>query len=162
MIIAAALKCGAHTLDWNAQANGCYLTAGAVLCPTATTQNPQDEKDWIAVEYLGVPPGTNARLAVLQCVGGNLKELYREGWPDKQRTGRKIDRQTIRLLLDGHSIRVFENGQLCIPASQISLPSNPCTGVPPTCTCSKAAIAITRNVRCIFRMSRRGRFRLAE
>ena len=113
------------TLDWNAQANGCYLTAGAVLCPTATTLNPQDEKDWIAVEYLGVPPGANARLAVLQCVGGNLKELYTEGWPDKQRTGRKIDRQTIRLLLDGHSVRVFENGQLVYSSETNQSPYQP-------------------------------------
>lgn len=37
-------------LDWNDQANGCYLTAGIYLCPVATDTNPGDEPDWLALQ----------------------------------------------------------------------------------------------------------------
>ena len=49
-------------LDWNEQANGCYLTAGIYLCPTPTDTNPRDEMDWLMVEYIGVPPGEERAL----------------------------------------------------------------------------------------------------
>ena len=38
--------------------------------------------------------------------------LHTEGWPDLQRTGRKIGRQRLRLVLEEGAIRVFENEEL--------------------------------------------------
>ncbi|MFC1978073.1 hypothetical protein ACFLWS_07430 [Chloroflexota bacterium] len=98
-------------LDWNDQANGSYLTAGLYLCPVATDINPRDELDWIAVEYIGVPPGKNARLQVASAKKGNLRFLFTEGWPDKQRTGRKIANQHVELVIDDDSLKVLEKGE---------------------------------------------------
>ena len=98
-------------LDWNDQANGCYLTAGLYLCPTVTDTNPRDEPDWIKFEYVGVPPGRNARFQVVTKNRGNLKFLFREGWPDRQRTGRKITLQQLELLIDGKGLIVIENNR---------------------------------------------------
>jgi hypothetical protein len=96
-------------LDWNNQANGSYLTAGIYLCPAATDTNPRDEPDWIAVEYVGVPPGKNARLQVASMNRGNLRFLFTEGWPDKQRTGREITNQHLELFIDKNGLKVLEN-----------------------------------------------------
>jgi hypothetical protein len=98
-------------LDWNNQVNGCYLTAGVYLCPTAQDANPRDGPDWIALEYVGVPPGKNARFQVARKAKGNLRFLFTEGWPDKQRTGRKIGNQHVELLLDKKILKVMENGK---------------------------------------------------
>jgi hypothetical protein len=37
-------------VDWNNQANGCYMTMSVILCPTLTADNPEDELDWLKVE----------------------------------------------------------------------------------------------------------------
>lgn len=100
------------TLDWNHQANGCYLTAGLWLCPTATEENPEDQPDWLKVEYVGVPPGKNGRCLVAARTAGRLRELFTEGWPKEQRTGREIGLQRLKLVLDGSRLEVHENGQL--------------------------------------------------
>jgi len=98
-------------LDWNNQANGCYLTAGVFLCPTATDGNPADEKDWWKLEYVGVPPGKNARAWVSARRTGGERVLYDEGWPAKQRTGRKIGVQQVTIRWQGDELTVVENGK---------------------------------------------------
>ena len=72
-------KAVSFDLDWNNQANGCYLTAGIYLCPTSTDANPRDEPDWLALEYVGVPPGKTARFQVVRRIKGNLRFLFTEG-----------------------------------------------------------------------------------
>ena len=100
------------SLDWNNQANGCYLTAGVYLCPTATDANPRNERDWLRVQYIGVPPGRNARCLIASKVNGRLKHLFTEGWPTEQRMGRQIALQNVRLRIDRTSLKVIENGRL--------------------------------------------------
>ena len=51
-------------LDWNDQPNGSYLSAGLILAPEPTEANPSRGRSWLKVEYVGVPPGRNARLVV--------------------------------------------------------------------------------------------------
>lgn len=97
-------------IDWNNQSNGCYLTASLYLCPTVTNGNPGEEKDWFKFEYVGVPPGHNARCVIVSKSDGKVKYLYTEGWPE-QRTGRHIAHQRIKIILDNASLRVIENGK---------------------------------------------------
>ena len=96
-------------LDWNNQVNGCYLSAGLFLCPTATTENPGDEKEWIKLEYRGVPPGKNARIVISRKRRGAERWLFTEGWPEQQHLGRLIGLQHLRLLLTRDTMTVFEN-----------------------------------------------------
>jgi hypothetical protein len=97
-------------LDWNNQSNGCYLTASMYLCPTVTNGNPEEENDWLKYEYVGVPPGRNARCAIATKIDGLVKYLYTEGWPE-QRTGRHIGYQRIEIIVDNRSIKIRENGE---------------------------------------------------
>jgi hypothetical protein len=99
-------------LDWNDQKNGCYLTAGIVLCPTATDGNPEGEKDWFKFEYIGVPPGQNARAWVSVRAHGGERVLYHEGWPEKQRTGRKIGQQTVKIRWKEDTLSLLENDKV--------------------------------------------------
>jgi len=96
-------------LDWNNQANGCYLTAGVFLCPTATDGNPGAEKDWWKLEYIGVPPGKNARAWVSARANGGERVLYDEGWPAKQRIGRKIGKQAVTIRWQHDRLTIVEN-----------------------------------------------------
>ena len=96
-------------VDWNNQANGCYLTTGIFLCPTATDGNPADEKDWWKLEYVGVPPGKNARAWVSARSKGGERVLYDEGWPTKQRTGRKIGKQAVTIRWQHDRLTIVEN-----------------------------------------------------
>lgn len=98
-------------LDWNNQTNGSYLTAGIYLCPAATKVNPRKESDWLALQYVGVPPGKNARFQIMKKSGGSLHSLFTEGWPSQQRTGRKISLQHVELIINENSLKVIENGQ---------------------------------------------------
>ena len=95
-------------LDWNNQSNGCYLTASVYLCPMVTNGNPGEEKDWLKFEYVGVPPGRNARGVIATKIDGKVRYLYTEGWPE-QRTGRHIAYQRIRIILDNKSLKIIEN-----------------------------------------------------
>jgi hypothetical protein len=99
-------------LDWNNQSNGCYLTASVYLCPTATNGNPRNEKDWLKFEYVGVPPGRNARCVIATKSEGVVMYPYTEGWPE-QRTGRHIAYQRIKIILDdkNKSLKITENGK---------------------------------------------------
>jgi hypothetical protein len=96
--------------DWNNQSNGCYLTSSAYLCPTATKTNPENEKEWLKFEYIGVPPGYNSRCVIASKSDGLTHYLYTEGWPE-QRSGRKIGNQHICFILDDASLIITENGE---------------------------------------------------
>lgn len=111
-------------LDWNNQSNGCYLTASVYLCPTATNGNPGEEKDWLKFEYVGVPPGRNARCVITAKREGNVKYLYTEGWPE-QRCGRHIAYQRIKIVLNNKSLKVIENGTeiYCTPSQGLEFTS---------------------------------------
>ena len=100
-------------LDWNNQSNGCYLTAAVYLCPTVTNTNPEREEDWLRFQYVGVPPGQNARAVIAVKDNGTVKHLLTEGWPEK-RGGRHIGFQRIKIILDNKGFTILENGaSLC-------------------------------------------------
>ena len=116
--------CLATTLDWNDQANGSYLTAALVLAAEETNENPLDLEDWLAVEYVGVPPGRNARLQIRERREGRSRTLEDEGWPEEQRTGRKIEKVRIMLELSPAKLRMWENGVLLHEGEPDPLPSH--------------------------------------
>jgi len=97
-------------LDWNNQSNGCYLTAAMYLCPTATGGNPEEENDWLKIEYVGVPPGYNARCIIVSKSDRNIQYLLTEGWPE-QKSGRQIEDQHISFILDRTALTITENGE---------------------------------------------------
>ena len=98
-------------IDWNSPVNGCYLQASLFLCPTATDRTAATERDWLKFEYVGVPPGKNARAALARRKAGQLRFLFTEGWPEQQRTGRPVGKQKVLLRLGPESIEVVENGR---------------------------------------------------
>jgi len=106
-------------LDWRDQANGCYMTAGAYICPTVS-DNPRDEDTWLRVQYIGVPPGRNARCLISLRARGRERRLLTEDWPEK-REGRVIGRQALRILLDGPRLRVTENGETILDVDDVDL-----------------------------------------
>lgn len=85
----------AATLDWNDQANGSYLGAAIVLAPSATDADPEALENFVRIEYIGVPPGQNARLLVREKVAGRTRTLQDEGWPKMNRSGRRIDKRRL-------------------------------------------------------------------
>ena len=97
--------------DWNKQANGCYLRASLYLCPTATEKTAAAERDWLCFQYVGVPPGKNARASLARRKAAQLRFLYTEGWPDKQRTGRPVGREKVVLRLGPDTAELIENGK---------------------------------------------------
>jgi len=97
-------------LDWNEQANGCYLSVAVYLCPTVTKATAGEERDWLKLEYVGVPPGKNVRFQVVRKTKGMPRFLYDEGWPHKQRFGRKIGKVQVELNIDLSSLQITENG----------------------------------------------------
>ena len=97
-------------LDWNNQSNGCYLTGAIYLCPTVTNGNPREEKDWLKFEYVGVPPGYNARSVIATKIDGLVRSLDLDGWPENRR-GRQISNQRITIILDDKGFKVVENGK---------------------------------------------------
>ena len=108
------LKTGAEVsfdLDWNNPSNGSYLTAALYLCPTITAKNPENEPDWIRIEYIGVPPGRNARAAISVKSGGLVRWLYLEGWPETNKTGRQIGKVRVDIDVRRDGLAVRENGR---------------------------------------------------
>ncbi len=104
--------CVAATLDWNDQANGSYLSAALILAGAETLENPLSGEDWLAAEYVGVPPGTNARLQLISSSSGRRRTLEDEGWPHAQRQGRKIGKVRVVLFVSPGSTRLWESGEL--------------------------------------------------
>ena len=114
-----AVKIG-FELDWNKQANGSYMTAGAYVCPTES-QNPREERNWLRIQYIGVPPGKNGRCLVSVKRAGVERKLLTEDWP-RQRLGRKIGVQRLRIVLDQDTIRVTENDTVILTAAGLGVP----------------------------------------
>jgi hypothetical protein len=114
----------AFDLDWSKQANGCYMTAGVFLCPTES-ENPREEPDYLKLEYIGVPPGKNARCEVTVKSAGREAYLLTEGWPGEQRTGREIGLQKVRLRIDGAKLTVTENDKTILETDQANLGTDP-------------------------------------
>lgn len=100
-------------INWNHQANGSGMTAGIVLAPEATSGNPLDQAEGLWVEYVGVPPGQNARRVIGAREDSDNIYLDTEGWPESNREGRKIGIQKIQIEVgnDG-AVRFFENGEM--------------------------------------------------
>jgi hypothetical protein len=99
-------------LDWNAQANGSYLSAAIVLSPQATSQNPFTVPDGLKVEYVGVPPGKHGRMVVGVRRGGRERTLFNEGWPGRGREGRPIGLQRVAIVYRDGAVQVWENDVL--------------------------------------------------
>lgn len=99
-------------VDWNAQANGSYLTAGIVLSPHKTAGNPLKTSGWFKVEYNGVPPGQNGRMLIATMTPTGERWLFTEGWPDTNRTGRQLAVQSVTISVKNRSVQVMENGTL--------------------------------------------------
>ena len=97
-------------LDWNQQTNGSYLSAAAVLAPQETSQDALTSPDWLKVEYVGVPPGKNARMVVGVKRKGQERTLYNEGWPEINRAGRSVGLQHVMIVLGDERVQVWENG----------------------------------------------------
>jgi hypothetical protein len=110
-------------LDWNRQSNGSGLTAGIVLAPAFTTGNPLKLPAGLWVEFIGVPPGRNARRVIGMRESSRHRTLDSEGWPDRDRTGRAIGVQRLEILIgEGGSFRVLENGQEVYASPSKALP----------------------------------------
>lgn len=112
-------------VDWNAQRNGCYMTAGVCLSPSET-DDPEHADSVLRFTYIGVPPGQNARAwAALKVAGRSETPIYTENWPD-ERKGRPIARQSVVLHLTADSLTVEENGKTLFTAKDLDLDLGPC------------------------------------
>lgn len=110
-------------LDWNQQTNSSYLSAALVLSPHEIKQNPLKTSDWLKIEYVGVPPGQNTRMIIGLMVNGRGRTLYAEGWPDINRTGRKIALQRIMVVFSDRLLfQIWENDQLIYDSKLDKLP----------------------------------------
>ena len=112
-------------LDWNNQANGCYLTASLYLCP-AVSNNPKAESNWLKFEYVGVPPGKNVRINIWEKVDGAVHPLHTDRGPhdDQNRPIGKplgLASHRIGLLLDKDSLQVLQDGEEIYPLSMHNL-----------------------------------------
>ena len=105
-------------LDWNDQANGSYLSAAIVLSPSSTRQSPFEAPDWLKVEYVGVPPGRNARMVVGVKQGGHERTLENEGWPGRGREGRRIGVQHLVIVSRRGALQVWENERLAYESKE--------------------------------------------
>ena len=74
-------------------------------------------RDWLKVEYVGVPPGTNARM-VIGLRGGQERTLHNEGWPETNRAGRTIGLQHLVIVFRDQIVQVRENDQLVYDSKQ--------------------------------------------
>jgi hypothetical protein len=110
-------------LDWNHQDNGSGLTAGIVLAPESTTGNPFVLPDTLSIEYIGVPPGKNARMVVAARQGGEHRHLTTEGWPETNKTGRRLDLQKLEIEIGkDRTFRILENGKEVYASGMHAIP----------------------------------------
>jgi len=109
-------------VDWNNQANGCYLDAGMYLCPAAMDTHPRDHEEWFRMIYVGVPPGQRGRGAMDKYGRHGLRRVYTEGWPNKNRGGRPIGLQKVRMVFEPGKLTVYENGKLYFKTEEFELP----------------------------------------
>jgi hypothetical protein len=109
-----------YTVDWNDPFNGCYMQAGAYVSPQAG-DNPEGLDDRLEFVYVGVPPGQTARgWVTLRQDGRHPTILMDENWPD-DRDGREIDVQRIAMELTPESLRIVENGERILAATDLEL-----------------------------------------
>lgn len=112
-------------LDWNNQANGSYLTASFYLCPTESN-NPKEEDNWLKFEYVGVPPGRNVRIRILERADGAVRPLYAD-WGSRDEQGRPLGKSLglsshrIALILDKYRLRVIQDDDELFPLSKHNL-----------------------------------------
>ena len=99
-------------LDWMETSNASYLGAGLVLAPRPTDGDPLSTPDFLRVEYIGVPPRAKGRLLVAVRNGGIERNLFTEGWPEKNRDGRALSRQALEIVLREGALEVWENATL--------------------------------------------------
>jgi hypothetical protein len=99
-------------LDWNDQANGCYLTTGVALVPEGAGPDPRALPDALAFELVGVPPGKNVRPSLWRRQAGGLQPLFTDGWPQakaEDRVGRSPRRARWSLEVLGERVRLLED-----------------------------------------------------
>lgn len=102
-------------LDWNGQANGCYLTAGVALVPEGAGPDPRALPDALAFELVGVPPGKNVRPSLWRRQAGGLRPLFTDGWPQprpEDRVGRPPRRARWALEVEGERVRLREDDRV--------------------------------------------------
>jgi hypothetical protein len=98
-------------LDWGDQPNASYMTAGVVLSPHVTGGNPLDTDDWLKLVYVGVPPAGNARLLVAVKRRGGERTVYTDGWPERNKQGRRIAVQDLTLRVGDRTLEVWEGAR---------------------------------------------------
>ena len=69
-----------------------------------------------------MPPGRNARLVVGASIDGRERTLFDEGWPDVNRTGRRIALQKLLLVVGLGAFEVQENGRRLFQSKETLLP----------------------------------------
>ena len=112
-------------LDWNDQANGSYLSASFYLCPTESN-NPKEEDNWLKFEYVGVPPGRNVRINILEKANGAVHPLYMD-WGPRDDQGRPLGKplglsnHRIAIILDKNSLLVTQDDETLFPLSKHNL-----------------------------------------
>jgi hypothetical protein len=102
------------TIDWNAQSNGCYLSAGFAFVDAGFDGDPRQAPESVAFEWVGVPPGKNVRPYLTRHKKGALVELYTEGWPQpkvEDRTGRAPKKSKVGLEVGEKGVRLTEDGK---------------------------------------------------
>ena len=112
------------TLDWNEQVNGSYLTAGLALLPEPAVDDapaepaplglPHAAPEALAFEFVGVPPGRNARPFLWRRQAAGLRPLYTEGWPQprrEDRVGRPVGRVQLELEVRAETVVLREDGR---------------------------------------------------
>jgi len=112
-------------LDWNNQANGCYLTASLYLCPTVS-ENPKRDSNWVKFEYVGVPPGRNVRINIWEKVDDAVHPLHTD-WGPRDDQGKPLgyplglNSHSISMFIDQGSLRVLQDDEEIYPLSEHSL-----------------------------------------
>jgi hypothetical protein len=106
------LRFGA-AVDWNSQANGCYLSAGFALVPESygLDKDPREAPEGLYFEWIGVPPGKSVRPYLARRHMSALVELYTEGWPQpkrEDRVGRAASKAKVSLEVGKDSVRLLE------------------------------------------------------
>ncbi len=109
------------TLDWNQQFNGSYLSAGLIITQSSQIPSFQSLSDYIAIEYIGVPPGKNGRLQISEKHAGNLKIVYDEGWPQLQREGKLLGIQKILAQYSSQGLEIKENDNIVLHSHHTAL-----------------------------------------
>lgn len=92
------------TLDWNGPSSRSSLTAALLLSGPGGTGSPLSSRDWLKVEYGGLPPGKNGRMTVSCRRDGRERVLFQEGRP--------LSRYKVEIALKDGKFEVRENGVL--------------------------------------------------